>query len=205
MLCPNDNAEMYEVRVDSHYGLPVWLDQCPKCGGIWFDKSELFMAKHGEAEKVDLLDTVLLSKKSVMQTAKLICPRDNTELVRFTDRYFPQDIVLVRCPVCDGMWLNRGEFKKFQTVRRELQRSREKSIQDNKFEKDIKNILAMYRSGNTSETITNLGKFLSTPVDELNPQAADEAEAAPAGHTAMDTVLSILSMVLSAVMRVKMF
>jgi Zn-finger nucleic acid-binding protein len=205
MFCPNDNTEMYEVRVDSHYGLPVWLDQCPTCGGIWFDKAELFMARHGEAEKVEMLDAVLLANKSEIQTAKLICPRDKTELVRFTDRYFPQDIILVRCPVCDGMWLNRGEFVKFQTARQELQRSREKSTQDNKFEKDIKNILEMHRSGSTSETITNLGKFLSTPVDELNPQAADGAEEAPAGHTAMDTVLSILSMVLSAVMRVKMF
>lgn len=205
MFCPNDNTEMHEVRVQSHYGLPIFLDQCPTCGGIWFDKSELFMARHGEAEKVDLLDTALLSNKSTIQTAKLICPRDKTELVRFTDKYFPQDIILVRCPVCDGMWLNRGEFNKYQTVRQELQRAREKSTQDNKFEKDIKNILEMHRSGNTSETITNLSKFLSTPVDELNPQAADGSEETTSEHPAVDFVINILPLILNAVLRVKMF
>ena len=205
MICPNDNSEMHEVRVQSHYGLPIFLDQCPTCGGIWFDKSELFMAKHGEAEKVDLLDTVLLSTQSAIQTSKLICPRDKTELARFTDRYFPQDIILVRCPVCDGLWLNRGEFIKYQTVRQELQRTREQNNRNKKFEEDVKNILEMHRSENTSDTLVNLGRFLSTPVDDLDPQPADAAERDLGEHPALDFILSILTLILNAVVRIKMF
>ena len=164
------------------------------------------MAKHGEAAKIEPLNTSLLANKSPIKTTDLICPRDRAKLVRFTDKYFPQDIVLVRCPTCSGMWLNRGEFTKFQTARLELQRYRGKVIQSNiKFEEDIKKILEAHRGSNTSETLANLGKFLSTPVDELSPQAADGPGTAKTAQSAMDTVLSILSLVLSAVLRIKPF
>jgi Zn-finger nucleic acid-binding protein len=51
MLCPNENIEMRQVKVESHYGQPVILDQCPECGGIWFDKMELYQVKQGEQRK----------------------------------------------------------------------------------------------------------------------------------------------------------
>ena len=53
MKCPNENAEMQQVKVESHYGQTVILDQCPKCGGIWFDSLELYSVKQGQAEIID--------------------------------------------------------------------------------------------------------------------------------------------------------
>ena len=56
MICPNDKIEMHKVTVMSHYDLPVDLDQCPSCGGIWFDRAELYTAKYGEAAKIETLE-----------------------------------------------------------------------------------------------------------------------------------------------------
>jgi hypothetical protein len=38
MKCPNDNTEMYQVKIEGHYSRPILLEQCKECGGIWFDE-----------------------------------------------------------------------------------------------------------------------------------------------------------------------
>lgn len=55
---------------------------------------------------------------------------------RFTDKYFPQDIVLVRCPSCHGIWLNRGTFTKYQQFRQKLM-PKKKSSEEERLEKSI--------------------------------------------------------------------
>lgn len=50
MICPNDGAEMYQVKITGHYSQPIILYQCERCGGIWFGQFELFRTKQGEAE-----------------------------------------------------------------------------------------------------------------------------------------------------------
>ena len=77
MFCPNENIEMHQVRIESHYGQPIILEQCNKCGGIWFDESELFRAKQGEAEEIELLDSEILRNPSKIEKSVLICPRDH--------------------------------------------------------------------------------------------------------------------------------
>ena len=128
MICPNDAVEMHPAKVLSHYGQPIILDQCEKCGGIWFDESELFRAKRGEAEKIELLDAEALRTSSQIETSPLLCPRDRAKLYRFTDKHFPDTIILVRCPTCHGVWLNRGEFTRYQKLRQGF-RSRKQMAQ----------------------------------------------------------------------------
>jgi Zn-finger nucleic acid-binding protein len=144
MLCPNDRTEMHEVKIVSHYGRPIIVDQCEGCGGIWFDESELFRAKQGEAEKIDVLNTEILRAPSTIENSSLICPRDQTAMNRFTDKYFPQDIVLVRCPSCHGFWLNRGTFTKYQQFRQKLM-PKKKSPQDERLEKSIAPLIVSYK------------------------------------------------------------
>ena len=63
---------MDEVKTESHYGAPILLDQCPQCGGIWFDKEELLATKHGEAERIDLvLDINILTQTKVFKKDSL--------------------------------------------------------------------------------------------------------------------------------------
>ena len=143
MLCPNDSGEMRQVRIVSHYGGPIFVDQCERCGGIWFDESELFRAKQGEAEKIEALNTETLRTPSVIENSTLFCPRDQGAMQRFTDKYFPQDIVLVRCPSCHGIWLNRGTFTKYQQFRQKLM-PKKKSLEDERLEKSIAPLIVSY-------------------------------------------------------------
>ena len=144
MRCPNDNAEMYQVEVVSHYGGPIFVDQCGKCGGIWFDDSNLFRAKQGEAEKIEALNAELLRTPSLIENSTLLCPKDQEAMQRFTDKYFPQDIVLVRCPSCHGIWVNRGTFTKYQQFRQKLMPKR-KSPQNERLEKSIAPLIVSYK------------------------------------------------------------
>jgi Zn-finger nucleic acid-binding protein len=165
MLCPVDKTEMHRVKIISHYGQPIELDQCDSCGGIWFDKAELFRARQDEAEKIEALNTDMLKNPSMMENSRLICPRDQTALYRFTDRYFPKDIILARCPACEGIWLNRGLFSRYQSFRQELKRTKEKSPEDKELEERISNLIEAHQSEHPSATLDRLGKFLSTPVE----------------------------------------
>jgi Zn-finger nucleic acid-binding protein len=161
MLCPNDNTEMRQVKIVSHYGVPIFVDQCEKCGGIWFDESELFRAKQGEAEKIEVLNTGKLQTPSTIENSTLFCPRDQGAMHRFTDKYFPQDIVLVRCQLCHGTWLNRGIFTKYQQFRQELMRPK-KSTQDEKMKAQWE---ASYKNGRSTGIRGRLVEFLSTPME----------------------------------------
>lgn len=135
---------MHKVTIVSHYGQPIIVDQCEKCGGIWFDESELFRAKQGEAEKIEVLNTKILRTPSTIENSTLFCPRDQAAMHRFTDKYFPQDIVLVRCPSCHGIWINRGTFTKYQQFRQKLM-PKKKSPQDERLEKGIAQLIVSYK------------------------------------------------------------
>jgi len=106
MICPSENAEMREVKVESHYGQTELLDQCPVCGGIWFDYLELYAAKQGQGEKIELLNDDALRTNSLIEKSGLLCPRDAARLVHFDDPSFLKNIIIARCPVCSGFWLN---------------------------------------------------------------------------------------------------
>ena len=134
---------MHEVKVVSHYGQPIIVDQCERCGGIWFDESGLFRAKQGEAEKIEALNTEMLRTPSVIENSTLFCPRDQGAMQRFTDKYFPQDIILVRCPSCHGIWLNRGTFTKYQQFREKLM-PKKKGPADERLEKAIAPLIVAY-------------------------------------------------------------
>lgn len=165
MLCPNDSTEMHQVKIVGHYGRPIFVDQCEKCGGIWFDEAELFRAKQGEAEKIEVLNAEILRTPAPIENSTLFCPRGGAAMHRFTDKYFPQDIVLVRCPSCQGIWLNRGMFTKYQQFRQGLMRpKKKKSTQDEGLKKNIAHLVKSYESGRSTETLRKLGDFLSTPM-----------------------------------------
>jgi Zn-finger nucleic acid-binding protein len=198
MICPNDSTEMHQVKITSHYGQPIILEQCEKCGGIWFNESELYRAKQGEAEKIELLDTETLRNPTKIENSTLACPRDQAILFQFTDKYFPKDIILERCPVCNGIWLNRGIFTKYQRFRQELKRPKERSPEDKKLEESISQLIASHQSGRTTDTLGKLGRFLSTPLDEYSSLPTDSPQRAPAAENAVNIALNILMTILRA-------
>jgi Zn-finger nucleic acid-binding protein len=187
---------MHQVKIMANYGLPLFLDQCDTCGGIWFDESELYRAKQGEAEKVDLIDTYILTTSTPIVNTVHCCPRDETNLIRFTDPNFPAGIMVERCPSCNGFWLNRGEFTKFQHARQELVRTKEPTAEDLKLQAQVKTILADYQSGNDNSTLIRLGQFLTKPVETPTIfQPGLDKDSSAAGNT-IGAVLNVLTTLL---------
>jgi Zn-finger nucleic acid-binding protein len=196
MKCPNDNTEMCPVKIEGHYGQPILLEQCKECGGIWFDEMKLFSARNGEAEKIEVFDPKNLWTPTNMVKPIRRCPLDKSELFRFKDRYFLKGIILERCPSCNGIWLNRGDFTRFQQARQELKRPKDKSPKDKKLEEDIKSILASYSGETASNTLEKLGAFLSTPIDRATllplEQSWDQLEQGKTGNSILDALMLVL-------------
>ena len=203
MKCPNDNTEMYQVKIEGHYSQPILLEQCKECGGIWFDEMELFSARHGEAEKIEVFDSKSLWTPTNIEKRILRCPLDQSELFRFKDRYFLKGIILERCPSCNGIWLNRGDFTKFQQARQELKRPKERSSKDKRLEEDIKSILSAHRAEatSTSNTLEKLGRFLSMPMDRATLRPLEQSEKQLEQGRAGNLILDVLMFVLMALIR----
>lgn len=202
MICPNDNIEMQSVEVESHYGKTVTLDQCPKCGGIWFDHFELYSVKQGQAEKIESLKVDTLQASSPIENSELLCPRESTKLVHFKDPVFPKDIIIARCPICNGFWLNRGEFIKYQNYRESLKEPRVITAEDEKIEQDLARILAEHKTGDSSEVLGRLGKFLSTPMDRMTLSPLEPDQVSEKEKTAMDMIIGSLFIILRFFIRV---
>ena len=47
--CPNDDGTLRLVQAHSRQGAAVTLDQCDHCGGVWFDRFELFQVDEADA------------------------------------------------------------------------------------------------------------------------------------------------------------
>jgi uncharacterized protein len=181
MICPNENIEMQPVKVESHYGQSVILDQCPGCGGIWFDKLELYELKQGQADSLEALNVDILRSPSLIENSELTCPRDHAKLIQFIDPYFPKEIIIERCPVCDGLWLNRGELTKYQKFRQKRMIEGETNTADAKLGQDVEYILEQNITGGAADSLGRLGRFLSTPLDSttwrpLEPEKLTEDE-----------------------------
>ena len=202
MICPNENIEMKQIIVESHYGQTVILDQCPECGGIWFDCFELYSVKQGQAENIELLNVDTLRASSLIENHELLCPRDSVKLDHFSDPFFPEDIIVARCPVCNGFWLNRGAFIKYQDYRQSLKKPREITAEDEKLERDIAHILAEHKTGDATDALGKLGKFLSTPMDSMTWRPVEPERLSEKEKNAIDLLTNSLLGILRFFIRI---
>jgi len=199
MKCPNENTDMRPVQLQSYVGQSFTVDQCPTCGGVWFDRFELYKAKDGEATKVDVIDIDALRTPSEIENPVLCCPRDATALIRFNDRYFPQGIIVERCPKCDGFWLNRGKFTEYQNARRGLKGPKEIVIENTSDGDAIQAALAMHSSGIQDSPLVRAARFLSTPIDRttLRPDESTQGTASPESVSlALNVLMTLLRLII---------
>jgi len=199
LICPNDSVEMHPVRIESHYGQPIILDQCERCGGIWFDESELFRARQGESERIEMLDAGALRASSEMSNPTRLCPRDGAGLFRFTDTHFPEDIILERCPSCRGIWLNRGVFAEYQKGRREKMRQREVWIQPDGSPAAVGHAPALQASAGGEDVAGKIGRFLSTELDPHTMRPLEPGRMSPEEENALNVTMAVINGLLSLV------
>ena len=102
MRCPKCEGALAPLVVDG-----VEVDRCGACRGVWFDKRELSEVLPRPAAK-SLLgggeDPQALDQKRAK------CPRDGSPLLR-VHSLRNQSVTLDTCSVCQGIWLDGGEFE----------------------------------------------------------------------------------------------
>ena len=92
------------------YGTEV--NYCPKGLGVWFDKGEFRIAKDVKDKNLDWMDIDLWKEKKKLNISKeeRMCPK--CEVPMYQIKYGDSDVKVDICNVCEGVWLDRGEFKR---------------------------------------------------------------------------------------------
>ncbi len=96
----------------------VEVDYCPECLGVWFDKDELRYAKDDKDAQLKWLDFDIWRDKGKFKLSKsdLYCPVDRTGLMQIS--YDNSNVKIDFCKFCQGIWLDRGEFKQIMVYLR---------------------------------------------------------------------------------------
>jgi len=136
-LCPCCKEELVLKRIPAHYGRYLEVDQCPQCGGIWFDKFELIAANpYG-------VDNLITPKTSENTCSSLGCPVDGTPLEILKDSIIPKDVTIYYCNECNGMWLSAESLKKYKDFQKDrLAKKKEESELPKEVEEKIDQLLA---------------------------------------------------------------
>lgn len=106
MICP-----LCKLSLEKSLLANVEVDFCPRCYGMWFEEDELRDAKDEKDRNLRWLDIDLWKDESqfrVSPGAKL-CPFDRLPLYKV--EYGDSGIQVDVCSICNGAWLDRGEFK----------------------------------------------------------------------------------------------
>ncbi len=106
MECPNDNEQLEKVLFYN-----VEADYCPRCLGIWFDKDEFRLAKDDKDKNLNWVDVDLWRDKGRFDALRVSkhCPVCRAGLVEIA--YDNSKTKIDFCKNCQGVWLDRGEFK----------------------------------------------------------------------------------------------
>ena len=104
MNCPNDGTTLEAATLDR-----VTVHDCPKCGGMWFEKDELRRAKDGAEDWVRWLDCdIFAAAQESSDTTTKTCAECGEALRSLV---YPHSNVRVDVCVADhGVWLDKGEF-----------------------------------------------------------------------------------------------
>lgn len=104
MECPRCAAPLARKKLRDREGD---VDQCTKCGGVWFDDGELAQLVGGRAR--------LTAPPNAAATTTANCPRCSKAFQRFA---YPGTMTLIdRCSTCAGVWLDGGELQEIRKAR----------------------------------------------------------------------------------------
>lgn len=107
-VCPCCGNLLIPKKVLAHYGRYIEVDQCESCGGIWFDKYELYSLNPDEVEKFSI-------EKGVNSSCQpSYCPNDKNLLRLLKDPIIPKDVIIYYCDQCFGMWLPFDSLKRYK-------------------------------------------------------------------------------------------
>ena len=199
IICPECGNSLKEVYAEANYGRVRLLDQCERCGGIWFDCWELYHLKDAEAKRLDIVNqNSLLTENPTIQGSGL-CPKcSNMSLMEFPDPNLPADSKIDRCPKCNGLWLNRGELKKYKEDKIK-KRSR---LEPAEGPKGIQDVLSVDSQVAKWETISHLTSALKARPEQDANAPVSEDMAFDRKQLTKDALFLILQMLFKIVFKV---
>lgn len=199
LICPECGNSLKEVYAEANYGRVLLLDQCERCGGIWFDCWELYHLKDAEAKRLDTVNqNSLLTENPTVQGSGL-CPKcSNASLMEFPDPNLPTDSKIDRCPKCNGLWLNRGELKKYKEDKIK-KRSR---LEPAEGPKGIQDVFSVDSQVAKWETINHLTSALKARSEHGETAHAAEDMAFDRKQLTKDALFLILQMLFKIVFKV---
>ncbi|NOZ87713.1 MAG: rhomboid family intramembrane serine protease [Deltaproteobacteria bacterium] len=109
--CPVDHTLLKSLVFNG-----VTLDQCPNCGGIWFDRNELdetvrrLIRFPQEASAIDVPLGETQDINDLEQYRSLSCPRCRDTKLSAGRFGRISNVVLDTCPRCRGVWADHGEL-----------------------------------------------------------------------------------------------
>jgi Zn-finger nucleic acid-binding protein len=195
--CPSCQTSMREIMVFSHYDSPVFIEQCDSCGGLWFDSLEIYYSKNGVADTLSEIDKEKLTTKSALKDGALLCPNDKSALKQFEDANFPPGLHMDSCPICNGFWVNRAEFAKFQDHRSKISQENKKisSAEDEDFKKQMNELIGTGSDSKMLDLAGNFSQFLMTPVNSFSSGPSVDFGTIQSGTRVAQTAFEILKLI----------
>lgn len=112
MNCPACNKKLKNINYENQE-----IDLCLKCGGIWFDKDELFEVTNSllSKNKIDPQTVKEAYRDKIINLDKIKqlqrkCPRCNVDM-RLNNHSYDSNIIIDKCPNCNGIWTDKGEMQ----------------------------------------------------------------------------------------------
>ncbi len=145
--CPNCDSLLSRYSIFS-----MQFEGCPKCKGIWLVRDELRELKN----KVDggslrwLNDEVENLEKTSAIVSKLNCPKDHP--VKMVSVVFGNSKVVVDwCPVCHGIWLDRGAFDGIVDYLEDERPTVHPKVLEKQFAEDLRKVVTGAPEGRVEE------------------------------------------------------
>lgn len=108
MTCPDCKNELKTFDLKG-----IKIQECSKCKGKWFKRDQLRLAKDKQEAHLRWLDFDPFGKDaeklSVSSEGKM-CPQCVKTMCSLT--YRQSKIIIDKCPLCEGIWLDHGELAK---------------------------------------------------------------------------------------------
>lgn len=108
MKCPRCYIDLQSS--DREYGFVI-IDVCPGCHGAWFDKGDLDRLDGSVWTNVEQLDF----EPADSRHAALHCPVCRGDMEPLSP-HAAKELVVDRCPSCEGFWLDKDKLDKMQEI-----------------------------------------------------------------------------------------
>lgn len=130
MVCP-----ICKINLKKQIFYNTEIDYCPQCLGLWFEEDELRTVKDERDEELNWLDVDLWQDEKRFKISKTVklCPSCSVPL--YNVNYGESRILVDLCNLCQGIWIDRGEFKSIIDY---LKEKRQYEVLNNYFKNLIK-------------------------------------------------------------------